>query len=139
FLGADAAGVAVVGGEIAQVATLLASRGPLPEAPVFDLVGTALGVMAADAVVLDGSSVAPGDVVVGLRSSGLHSNGFSLARAALGDRVLALADQLLEPTRVYVSAARALWAAAVPIHGMVHISGGGLLNLLRLAAPVGYV
>ena len=49
------------------------------------------------------------------------------------------ADALLEPTRIYVGAARALWAARVPVHGMVHISGGGLLNLLRLAAPVGYV
>jgi phosphoribosylformylglycinamidine cyclo-ligase len=138
FLGADAAGVAVVGGEIAQVASLLAARGP-GDAPVFDLVGTALGVLAPGAVVLDGSSVAPGDVVVGLASSGLHSNGYSLARAALGARVVELADVLLEPTRVYVAAARALWSAGVPVHGMVHISGGGLLNLLRLAAPVGYV
>ncbi|MDQ4097899.1 MAG: AIR synthase-related protein, partial [Actinomycetota bacterium] len=46
---------------------------------------------------------------------------------------------LLEPTRIYVAAARALWAAEMPLHGMVHISGGGLLNLLRLAAPVAYV
>lgn len=138
FLGADAAGVAVVGGEIAQVASLLAPRGA-SEAPVFDLVGTALGVLPAGASVLDGSAVSAGDLVVGLRSSGLHSNGFSLARRALGDRLASVADQLLEPTRVYVGAARALWAAAVPVRGMVHISGGGLLNLLRLAAPVGYV
>jgi phosphoribosylformylglycinamidine cyclo-ligase len=48
-------------------------------------------------------------------------------------------DLLLEPTRVYVGPARALWAAGVELHGMVHISGGGLLNLLRLAAPVAYV
>lgn len=138
FLGADAAGVAVVGGEIAQVATLLAARAPA-EAPVFDLVGTAIGLMPAGGKVLDGSAVEPGDAVVGLRSSGLHSNGYSLARRALGDRLPAVADRLLEPTRVYVGAARALWAAGVPLHGMVHISGGGLLNLLRLAAPVGYV
>ncbi|MGH9278508.1 MAG: phosphoribosylformylglycinamidine cyclo-ligase [Acidimicrobiales bacterium] len=138
FLGADAAGVAIVGGEIAQVATLLAARGP-SESPVFDLVGTAIGVMPAGAAVLDGSSITPGDVVVGLRSSGLHSNGYSLARRALGDGLAEVADRLLEPTRVYVGAARSLWAAGVPLRGMVHISGGGLLNLLRLAAPVGYV
>lgn len=138
FLGAEAAGVAVVGGEIAQVATLLAPRGA-SESPVFDLVGTAIGVMPAGAAVLDGSAVAPGDVVIGLRSSGLHSNGYSLARRALGDGLAAVADRLLEPTRVYVGAARALWAAGVPLRGMVHISGGGLLNLLRLAAPVAYV
>jgi phosphoribosylformylglycinamidine cyclo-ligase len=145
FLGADAAGVAVVGGEIAQVASLLADRAAAGgEGPVFDLVGTAVGVLPAGRPVLDGSEVVPGDVVVGLNSSGLHSNGYSLARWALfevGGLSLdaRLADLLLEPTRVYVGAARALWAAEVPLHGMVHISGGGLLNLLRLAARVGYV
>ena len=136
FLGADAAGVAVVGGEIAQVASLLARRGP-GEPVVFDLVGTAIGVMNGPAI--DGSAVAPGDVVVGLRSSGLHSNGYTLARSVLGERIVELADQLLEPTRVYVPAARALWAAGVAVKAMVHISGGGLLNLLRSAAYVGYV
>ena len=137
FLGADAAGVAVVGGEIAQVASMLAARAP-SDPVVFDLVGTALGVQAGPLV--DGSAVVPGDVVVGLRSSGLHSNGYTLARRALGESgVRAHADALLEPTRIYVGAARALWAAGVPVHGMVHISGGGLLNLLRLSSPVGYV
>jgi phosphoribosylformylglycinamidine cyclo-ligase len=146
FLGAEAAGVAIVGGEIAQVASLLADRSSVdgaPDAPVFDLVATALGVLPADAVVLDGSAVAVGDMVVGVRSSGLHSNGYSLARRVLfdvaGTPVDAVADALLEPTRIYVPAARALWSADVPVHGMVHISGGGLLNLLRLAAPVAYV
>lgn len=144
FLGADLAGVAIVGGEIAQVASLLAPRdGHGGQGPVFDLVGTAVGVLPAGAPVLDGSGVRPGDVVVGLRSSGLHSNGYSLARRALfevGGLSLdqPLSDLLLEPTRVYVAAARALWAAQIPVRGMVHISGGGLLNLLRLAAPVGY-
>ncbi len=145
FLGADAAGVAVVGGEIAQVASLLADRGAAGggEGPVFDLVGTAVGVLPGARPVLDGAEVAPGDVVVGLRSSGLHSNGYSLARRALfevGGLELdpALADRLLEPTRVYVGFARGLWAREVPVRGIVHISGGGLLNLLRLAAPVGY-
>jgi phosphoribosylformylglycinamidine cyclo-ligase len=146
FLGAQAAGIAIVGGEIAQVASLLADRsglGGARSAPVFDLVGTALGVLPADSMVLDGSGVAAGDVVIGVRSSGLHSNGYSLARRALFDlggvSVEAVAEALLEPTRIYVGAARALWAAGVPLRGMVHISGGGLLNLLRLAAPVGYV
>lgn len=141
FLGADAAGIAVVGGEIAQVASMLAAREP-GAAPVFDLVGTALGVLAPGQAVLDGSAVTPGDVVVGLASSGLHSNGYSLARSTLGASAATpgpLADALLEPTRIYVGAARALWAAGVDVHGMVHISGGGLLNLLRLAAQVGYV
>ncbi len=143
-LGAEAAGIAIVGGEIAQVASLLAERaGAGGSGPVFDLVGTALGVLPADSLVLDGSAVVAGDMVVGLGSSGLHSNGYSLARRALfevaGVPVESVADALLEPTRIYVAAARVLWTAGVPVHGMVHISGGGLLNLLRLAAPVGYV
>jgi phosphoribosylformylglycinamidine cyclo-ligase len=138
FLGADAAGIAIVGGEIAQVASMLAARAP-GAPPVFDLVGTAVGVMSPGQTVLDGSGVEPGDVVVGLRSSGLHSNGYSLARRVLPSPDASVLDLLLEPTRVYVAAARALWASGVELHGMVHISGGGLLNLLRLAAPVGYV
>lgn len=138
-IGAQRAGVAIVGGEIAQVGAMLAGRGDRPGAPMFDLVGTALGVLPAGVAPLDGSAVAGGDVIVGLRSSGLHSNGYSLARRALELAPGAVdIDLLLEPTRVYVAAARALWAAAVPVHGMVHISGGGLLNLARLAAPVGY-
>ena len=99
---------------------------------------------------LDGSAVRPGDVVIGLPSSGLHSNGYSLARHALlrkGGMTLTdqvpgtgrrLADALLQPTRVYVNAAEALWAAGITPHGMAHISGGGLLNLARLAADVSY-
>ena len=145
FLGADAAGIAVVGGEIAQVASLLADRRSVPgEGPVFDLVGTAVGVLPSGRPVLNGSDVRPGDAVVGVASSGLHSNGYSLARRALFEKAgrsldQSLADLLLEPTRVYVAAARALRAADVPVRGIVHISGGGLLNVLRLAAHVGYL
>ncbi len=99
---------------------------------------------------VDGSAVRPGDVVIGLPSSGLHSNGYSLARHALfrkggmslSDQVPGtgrrLADALLQPTRVYVKAAEALWAAGITPRGMAHISGGGLLNLARLAADVSY-
>jgi phosphoribosylformylglycinamidine cyclo-ligase len=127
FLGADLAGVAIVGGEIAQIGSLLATREAAGGggAPVFDLVGTAVGVLPAGRAVLDGGEVQAGDVVVGLRSSGLHSNGYSLARHALfevGGLSLdegGLADLLLEPTRVYVPAARALWGADVPVRGMV--------------------
>jgi phosphoribosylformylglycinamidine cyclo-ligase len=94
--------------------------------------------------------VRPGDVIIGLPSSGLHSNGYSLARHALftkGGMALSaplpgsgrkLSDALLQPTRVYVQAAEALWAAGITPHGMAHISGGGLLNIARLAADVSY-
>jgi phosphoribosylformylglycinamidine cyclo-ligase len=107
--------------------------------PMMDLVGTAVGAIPPDRNPVDGSRVEPGDAVLCLPSSGLHSNGFSLARRALGDRVGDLTDALLAPTRVYVRAAEALWAAGVIPHGLAHISGGGLLNVARLAADVSYV
>src|SRR6202030_324696 len=81
---------------------------------------------------------------------GLHSNGYSLARHVLFDRAkMSLSDRvpgtarhlddaLLQPTRVYVAAVQALWAAGVEPRGLVNISGGGLLNLARLAADVSY-
>jgi phosphoribosylformylglycinamidine cyclo-ligase len=148
FLGAELAGIAIPGGEIAQIGEMLAESPA--GGPTLDLVGTAIGAVPDGRTPLDGSAVAPGDVVIGLPSSGLHSNGYSLARHALfkkggmklDDRVPGtgrrLADALLQPTRVYVNAAEALWAAGVTPRGMAHISGGGLLNITRLAANVSY-
>ena len=117
---------------------------------MLDLVGTAIGALPPGREPVDGSRVSEGDVILALPSSGLHSNGYSLARRALfetgglsldsqvpgtGQR---LDDALLAPTRVYVRAAEALWEAGVTPRGLVHISGGGLLNLARLAADVSY-
>ena len=162
FLGAELAGIAIPGGEIAQIGAMLADSAG--GGPMLDLVGTAVGALppaSGHAVAdeggapvyrqpLDGSAVQPGDVIIGLPSSGLHSNGYSLARHALftkGGMSLTnlvpatgrrLVDALLQPTRVYVQAAEALWAAGITPHGMAHISGGGLLNIARLAANVSY-
>jgi phosphoribosylformylglycinamidine cyclo-ligase len=144
FLGAQAAGIAIPGGEIAQIGAMLADPGH--GGPMLDLVGTALGALPPGREPVDGSAVRPGDVVLALPSSGLHSNGYSLARKVLFDQAgLTLTDEvpgdgrrlgdvLLAPTRIYVQAIEALWAAGVTPHGLVHISGGGLLNLARLAA-----
>jgi phosphoribosylformylglycinamidine cyclo-ligase len=148
FLGAEHAGIAIPGGEIAQIGEMLAT--PKSGAPALDLVGTAIGAVPLDRTPLDGATVVPGDVVIGLPSSGLHSNGFSLARQALFkkgglnlDDIVPgtsrkLSDALLQPTRVYVNAAESLWAAGLTPHGLAHISGGGLLNITRLAANVSY-
>jgi phosphoribosylformylglycinamidine cyclo-ligase len=148
YLGADAAGIAIPGGEIAQIGAMLADAKGGP--PMLDLVGTAIGAVPPGRTPVDGSAVSAGDVILALPSSGLHSNGFSLARQALfslggmsltdhvpgtGQR---LDDALLAPTRVYVKAAEALWDAGLTPGGLVHISGGGLLNLARLAADVSY-
>ena len=147
-LGADLAGIAIPGGEIAQIGAMLAPSAGGP--PMLDLVGTAIGALPPGRLPVDGSAVSEGDVILALPSSGLHSNGYSLARRALFEMAgMTLADlvpgttrrlddALLEPTRVYVRAAEALWEAGVTPHGLVHISGGGLLNLARLAADVSY-
>jgi phosphoribosylformylglycinamidine cyclo-ligase len=148
YLGAEEAGIAIPGGEIAQIGAMLAPSAGGP--PMLDLVGTAVGALPPGRSPVDGSRVSAGDVVLALPSSGLHSNGYSLARRALFEVAgLTLAslvpgtgqrldDALLAPTRVYVSAAEALWSAGVIPRGLVHISGGGLLNLARLAADVSY-
>jgi phosphoribosylformylglycinamidine cyclo-ligase len=148
YLGAEEAGIAIPGGEIAQIGAMLAPSAGGP--PMLDLVGTAVGALPPGREPVDGSRVSAGDVILALPSSGLHSNGYSLARRALfemgrlsldsevpgtGQR---LDDALLAPTRVYVRAAEALWEAGVTPRGLVHISGGGLLNLARLAADVSY-
>lgn len=150
YQGAKQAGIAIPGGEIAQIGQMLAPSGDGP--PMLDLVGTALGALPEGREPLDGSTVRPDDVIIGLPSSGLHSNGYSLARHVLFDKAglalsdplpgtttgESLADALLRPTRVYVDAAEAVWAAGVTPRGLVHISGGGLLNLARLTADVSY-
>lgn len=153
YTGAKEAGIAIPGGEIAQIGAMLADS--TGGGPMLDLVGTAVGALPPVSgggwrEPLDGSRVTPGDLVIGLPSSGLHSNGYSLARHVLVDQAgmcmddlvpgteESLAEALLAPTRVYVRAAEAVWEAAVAPHGMAHISGGGLLNVARLAADVSY-
>ncbi len=148
YLGADLAGIAIPGGEIAQIGSMLADASG--GRPMLDLVGTAIGALPPGREPVDGSQVRPGDVVLGLPSSGLHSNGYSLARHVLFDLAgMTLSDQvpgtarhlddaLLQPTRVYVRAVEALWEAGVTPRGLVNVSGGGLLNVGRLAADVSY-
>jgi phosphoribosylformylglycinamidine cyclo-ligase len=145
--GAEEAGVEIPGGEVCQVPELLRGH---PSPTGFDLVGSCVGTVRLDAIVT-GEHAAPGDVLVGLPSTGLHSNGYTLARRALlvdgGLRLdeappelggATIGDVLLEPTAIYVRAALALLESDVPVHGLAHITGDGVLNLLRLAGPVGY-
>jgi phosphoribosylformylglycinamidine cyclo-ligase len=133
--GAELAGIEIPGGELAQLGDLV--RG-------FDLAGACFGVVALDSVV-DGGAIEPGDPVIGLPSSGIHSNGYTLARQALegidldDDRLGApLGDVLLAPTEIYVRAVLDLLRSGVEVRGLAHITSGGLGNLLRLRAEVGY-
>jgi phosphoribosylformylglycinamidine cyclo-ligase len=147
-VGAQAANVEIPGGELAVLPELIRGH-PSPHG--FDLCGTAIGTVALDAIVT-GDDAAPGDALIGVPSSGLHSNGYTLARRALLDEGgLALddrppdlggpsvADALLEPTVIYVRAVLDLLRSDVPAHGLAHITGGGVHNLLRLGAGrIGY-
>jgi phosphoribosylformylglycinamidine cyclo-ligase len=136
--GAELAGVEIPGGELAQLGDMV--RG-------FDIAGACFGTVALDAIV-DGSAVQPGDPVIGLPSSGVHSNGYTLARSALEGLPLEedpegrlgrpLGDALLEPTEIYVKPVLELLRSEVEVRGLAHITSGGLGNLLRLAADVGY-
>jgi phosphoribosylformylglycinamidine cyclo-ligase len=133
--GAELAGIEIPGGEIAQVGDVVNG---------LELAGSAIGVVALDAIVT-GAAIAPGDAVIGLPSSGLHSNGYTLARAALAgigldDERLGppLGEVLLEPTEIYVRAVLDLLASPVEVRGLAHITGDGLNNLLRLGDGVGY-
>jgi phosphoribosylformylglycinamidine cyclo-ligase len=142
--GAELAGVEVPGGEVAVLPEIIRGH-PSPNG--LDLTAACFGTVALDAIVT-GAACAPGDALIGLPSSGLHSNGYSLARRALSGLRLddrpeplggaTLADTLLEPTVIYVRAVLDLLRSGLPVHGLAHITGGGLLNLLRLNAGVGF-
>ena len=142
--GAEQAGVEIPGGEVAVLPELIRGH---PSPTGFDLTAACFGTVALDAIVT-GAACAPGDALVGLPSSGLHSNGFTLARRVLEPlgldarpRVLggaSVADVLLEPTVIYVRAVLELLRSGVPVHGLAHITGGGLANLLRLSDRVGF-
>ncbi len=145
-VGAADAGIEIPGGELAVLPELIRGH---PSPGGFDLCGTAIGTVALDAI-LTGGDIAPGDALIGVPSSGLHSNGYTLARrvlvedgpgldarpAELGGA--SIADALLEPTVIYVRAALDLLRSGIPVHGLAHITGGGLKNLLRLGTGVGY-
>ena len=136
--GAELAGIEIPGGELAQLGDMV--RG-------FDVAGASFGTVALDSIV-DGAAVQPGDPVIGLPSSGIHSNGYTLARSALAGIPLAedpggrlgrpLGEALLEPTEIYVKPVLELLRSEVEVRGLAHITSGGLGNLLRLAADAGY-
>jgi len=137
--GAEQAGAEIPGGELAVLPDLLRGH-PSPNG--FDLVGFCVGLVDLDSVIT-GSTVEPGDAVVGIPSSGIHSNGLSLARAVLTDLdeelgEVTMGDLLLEPTVIYVRAIRELLESKVDVRGLAHITGDGFLNLLRLEAHAGY-
>jgi phosphoribosylformylglycinamidine cyclo-ligase len=131
------AGCALVGGETAEMPGMYHGED-------YDLAGFSVGIVEKDRII-DGSATVAGDVVLGLPSSGPHSNGFSLIRKILevsgadpGAPVegTPLIDRLMAPTRIYVKPLLRL-LAQVPVHGLAHITGGGLVDNIPRVLPEG--
>jgi phosphoribosylformylglycinamidine cyclo-ligase len=134
----QAAGCALLGGETAEMPGVYA-------AGEFDLVGTVVGVVDRSEII-DGSTIQPGDAVIGLVSSGLHTNGFSLARrvfegwdlrAELAELGRPLSDALLTPHRSYLAEIQRLRQAGIVLKGLAHITGGGLIDNPPRILPAG--
>jgi phosphoribosylformylglycinamidine cyclo-ligase len=135
--GCELAGAALLGGETAE-------HPGMHQPGEYDLAGFCVGVVERERIV-DGRDVGAGDAIIGLASSGPHSNGFSLIRRVLESRDDALdampggqplIEQLLAPTRIYVRAVLDL-LSALPVKGMAHITGGGLLENIPRVLPSG--
>jgi phosphoribosylformylglycinamidine cyclo-ligase len=122
-----AAGCMLIGGETAELPGVYRDE-------ELDFAGTCVGIVAAEDVI-DGARCRPGDAIVGLPSSGLHTNGFSLVRALVGDGDFD-ADLLLAPHRLYLDEIRTLRARA-DVHALVHVTGGGILGNLERVLPEG--
>ncbi|HXW67798.1 MAG TPA: phosphoribosylformylglycinamidine cyclo-ligase [Thermoplasmata archaeon] len=138
--GLRAAGCSLLGGETAVVPSIVQG---------IDLGGTAVGFFPRGRRPVLGERIRPGDALLGIPSNGLHANGFTLVRRLLEERSVDLArprpgaavplgEELLAPTRIYTGAAEAI-AARPETHGLAHLSGGGVRNLVRLHARVAFV
>ncbi|HNV93728.1 MAG TPA: phosphoribosylformylglycinamidine cyclo-ligase [Methanofastidiosum sp.] len=126
--GAKQSDMPIVGGETATLPDIIKGDGE-----GFDLAGTCLGVVKKEKII-SGKDIAPGDVIIGIESSGIHSNGLTLARKILGESDY---PELLVPTRIYVKQILDL-IEHVKVKGMAHITGSGLLNLKRLKKGIGF-
>ncbi len=147
YRGAELSKVTIPGGEIAQIKEMIHG---VRDGYAFDLVATCVGKVALDKI-LYGANISEGDIVVGLESSGIHSNGLTLARKIFFDQLgwkpdqtveelgRSIGEELLEPTRIYVQEVLAMIDAGLDIKALAHITSTGFLNLSRAAAPVGYI
>jgi phosphoribosylformylglycinamidine cyclo-ligase len=145
--GAKLANVNVVGGEIAQLPEMINAARP---GKGYDLVGMCAGLIDPKKII-DGKDIAEGDIVIGLGSSGIHSNGLSLARKIFFDYMKydvnryvdefgrTLGEELLEPTTIYVPEIMEMIQSGLHLKNLAHITSEGLLNLSRVGEKFGYV
>jgi len=147
YEGARIANITIPGGEIAQIKEMLKGE---KEGFGFDLVGTAVGLVPLDRIII-GEDIKEGDILLGLRSSGIHSNGLTLARKVFFEKGkykidkyiealgTTLGEELLKPTHIYVSEVAEMIKAGLNIKALIHITSDGFLNLSRVKADCGYV
>lgn len=140
--GARQSQMAIVGGETAVLPDVIAGD----EENAFDLAGMVMGLVKGKPVL--GNSIKPGDVILGVESSGLHSNGYTLARKVLLSRysvddnadhlVQTVGEELLIPTKIYVRPVMEILKKKIAVHGLANITGGAFTKLPRLNARVRY-
>ena len=147
YRGAELARITIPGGEIAQISEMING---VRDGYGFDLVATCVGKVPLDKI-LTGRDIVAGDAIVGLQSSGIHSNGLTLARRVFFERLgwevdrfvpelgRSIGEELLEPTRIYVREVISMLRSGLRIKAMAHITSTGFLNLNRADAPAGYV
>jgi phosphoribosylformylglycinamidine cyclo-ligase len=147
YEGARQANITIAGGELAQIGEMIKG---VREGYGFDLAATCVGTVPLDRILI-GQDIREGDVLIGLSSSGIHSNGLTLARRVLFDQEgwrveqhipelgRLLGEELLVPTRIYVREISAMLDAQLPIKALLHITGDGLLNLRRIQAEMGFI
>jgi phosphoribosylformylglycinamidine cyclo-ligase len=139
--GAKQSQMAIVGGETAVLPDVIAG-----EENAFDLAGMVMGVVKGKPIM--GGAIKPGDVILGVESSGLHSNGYTLARKVLLSKysvddnaehlVQTVGEELLIPTRIYVRPVMEILKKKIRVHGLANITGGAFTKLPRLNAKVKY-
>jgi len=139
--GCRQAKVAMIGGETASLPEIISN---------FDLAGTGIGIVDVENIIT-GDKIVDGDVLIGIESSGIHSNGLSLARKVFFDDnqfkvddklqylETSIGEELLKPTLIYVNPIVELLKSDLEVHGLAHITGGGFTNLKRLKKGSGYI
>lgn len=147
YEGARQARVTIPGGEIAQIKEMIKGARP---GSAFDLAAMAVGTVPLDKIII-GQEIEAGDTLIGLRSSGIHSNGMTLARQVfftehsyrvdqyVPELGRTLGEELLEPTRIYVAAAMDMLRSGARIKALMHITGDGFLNLVRTEKEAGFI
>lgn len=147
YEGARIADIAIPGGEIAQIKEMIRTE---KEGFGFDLVGMGIGRVPAEQIIV-GQNLTEGDVIIGIESNGIHSNGLTLARRVLleqkglklGDYFeeigQTLGEELLRPTHIYTREVVEILNSSIDVKALVHITSDGFLNLTRVKADVGFV